>query len=214
MEKLAVALWNYKGGVGKSTISLILSQEGARRGLRVLALDLDRQKNFSDALALSGSYFPTLDVSTELNPDVADQPFDFYVLDLHPEMGKTEQAALRFADIVLAPMYNDFFSAANIGPVWEQTIETGKDRQQAAIIKNCVESSRTSLEIENAVNEEEYPTAGRIPRNGNIVRNIALGRPWWSAMNARQQKPFIELYDHIWRAYTNMLAGNLTNPWR
>ena len=206
MEKLAVALWNYKGGVGKSTISLILSQEGARRGLRVLALDLDKQKNLSDALALSESYFPTLHVSTELTPGVADQPFDFYVLDLHPEMGKTEQAA--------APMYNDFFSAANLGLVWEQTIETGKDRQQAAIIKNCVESSRTSLEIENAVNEEEYPTAGRIPRNGNIVRNIALGRPWWSAMNARQQKPFIELYDHIWRAYTNMLAGNLTNPWR
>lgn len=214
MEKLAVALWNYKGGVGKSTISLVLSQEGARRGLNVLALDLDRQKNLSDALALSASYFPTLKIVTELKPEVADQPFDFYVLDLHPEMGKTEKAALRFADIVLAPMYNDFFSAANLGLVWEQTIETGKDKQQAAIIKNCVENSRTAFEIEHAVNDEKYPTAGRIPRNGNIVRNIALGRPWWFAMNEKQQAPFVALYDRIMKAYQNMLDGNLKDPWR
>ena len=28
-EKLAVTLWNYKGGVGKSTLALILSQIAA-----------------------------------------------------------------------------------------------------------------------------------------------------------------------------------------
>ena len=108
MEKLAVALWNYKGGVGKSTISLILSQEGARRGLNVLAIDLDRQKNLSDALALSASHFPTIKVLTELKQEITEQPFGLYILDLHPEMGKTEKAALYFADIILAPMYNVF----------------------------------------------------------------------------------------------------------
>lgn len=214
MEKLAVALWNYKGGVGKSTISLILSQEGARRGLNVLAIDLDRQKNLSDALALSASHFPTIKVLTELKQEITEQPFDLYILDLHPEMGKTEKAALYFADIILAPMYNDFFSTANLGLVWEQTAATGKNKQQAAIIKNCVENSKTAYEIENAVNEEQYPTAGRIPRNGNIVRNIALGRPWWFTMNEKQQAPFIALYDNIMKAYKNMLEGNLIDPWR
>ena len=44
-EKLAVTIWNYKGGVGKSTISLILSQIAAQNNLKVLAVDLDEQKN-------------------------------------------------------------------------------------------------------------------------------------------------------------------------
>ena len=46
-EKLAVTVWNYKGGVGKTTISLILSQTAARQGLKVLAIDLDEQRNLS-----------------------------------------------------------------------------------------------------------------------------------------------------------------------
>ena len=41
-NNLAVTLWNFKGGVGKSTIALTLAQIAAASGLRVLAADLDR----------------------------------------------------------------------------------------------------------------------------------------------------------------------------
>ena len=33
-EKLAVTVWNYKGGVGKTTVSLILAEIAAKKGLR------------------------------------------------------------------------------------------------------------------------------------------------------------------------------------
>ncbi len=33
-DKLAVTIWNYKGGVGKTTVSLILSEIAAQEGLR------------------------------------------------------------------------------------------------------------------------------------------------------------------------------------
>lgn len=46
-QKLAVAIWNYKGGVGKSTIALVLAEIAAQQGLHVLALDLDEQTEFS-----------------------------------------------------------------------------------------------------------------------------------------------------------------------
>ena len=45
-----VSVINMKGGVGKSTITALLSQDAARRGFNVLAVDLDPQANLSQAL--------------------------------------------------------------------------------------------------------------------------------------------------------------------
>ena len=52
-DKLAVTFWIYKGGVGKSTLTLIISQIAAKEGLNVLVVDLDPQKNLSETLKLS-----------------------------------------------------------------------------------------------------------------------------------------------------------------
>ena len=40
-NNLAVTLWSFKGGVGKSTIALTLAEIAAASGLRVLAVDID-----------------------------------------------------------------------------------------------------------------------------------------------------------------------------
>ena len=50
---MIVTLWNYKGGVGKSTIALVLAKIAAYKGLRTLAVDLDDQHNFAHILSLS-----------------------------------------------------------------------------------------------------------------------------------------------------------------
>jgi len=49
-----VVLCNQKGGVGKSAVATLLAHHLARRGNRVLAIDLDHQGNFSKPLRLSG----------------------------------------------------------------------------------------------------------------------------------------------------------------
>lgn len=69
-EKLAVTVWNYKGGVGKTTISLIFAQTASRQGLKVLAIDLDEQKNLSEALKLSRHNFPSIETRTDLIPEM------------------------------------------------------------------------------------------------------------------------------------------------
>lgn len=51
MKTLVLA--NHKGGVGKSAVATLLAQYCARQGLRVLAIDLDHQGNFTSALAKS-----------------------------------------------------------------------------------------------------------------------------------------------------------------
>src|SRR5450755_882031 len=51
MKTLVLA--NQKGGVGKSAVATLLSHYFAHKGHRVLAIDLDHQGNFSNALQLS-----------------------------------------------------------------------------------------------------------------------------------------------------------------
>ena len=113
-EKLAVTIWNYKGGVGKSTISLILSQIAAQNNLKVLAIDLDEQKNLAETLKLSQSLFNSIEVRTELKDDFADEDFNFYVIDTHPSKDETITKALKFADIVLVPVLGGWL--ANTSP--------------------------------------------------------------------------------------------------
>ena len=48
-----LVLANQKGGVGKSAVATLLSHYFAQKGHRVLAIDLDHQANFSNALQLS-----------------------------------------------------------------------------------------------------------------------------------------------------------------
>ena len=52
MKTLVLA--NHKGGVGKSAVATLLAHFFVQRSLRVLAIDLDHQGNFSNPLQLSG----------------------------------------------------------------------------------------------------------------------------------------------------------------
>ena len=88
MEKLAVAVINHKGGVGKTTLSLILTQMALMKRHRVLAVDLDPQRNFTDALSFIRGYFKgSLRMKGALAPEDAEAPEDWIVLDCR-EIGR------------------------------------------------------------------------------------------------------------------------------
>lgn len=212
-EKLAVTVWNYKGGVGKTTISLILSQSAVRQGLKVLAVDLDEQKNLSEALKLSQHNFPSIEIRNELHPEYAQDDFDFYVIDTHPSKDDIVRSAMQFADIVLIPVLPDYLSIVNLRSVFDYVKSCGIGEGQIAIVKNVVTDFKLSSEIENVLDEQRYVSAGRLPRSNLLARNIASGNNWDKSMRPTQREPFINLYARVWKAYIRMLSGDFHNIW-
>lgn len=212
-EKLAVTVWNYKGGVGKTTISLILSQTAARQGLKVLAVDLDEQKNLSEALKLSQHNFPSIEIRNELHPEYAQDDFDFYVIDTHPSKDNNVKEAMQFADIVLIPILPDFLSIINLRPVFNYVKSCGVGDGQVAIVKNALTDFKLSYEIEKVLDEQSYVSVGRLPRSNILARNIASGDNWDKSMRQNQREPFINLYARVWKAYIRMLSGDFHNIW-
>ena len=213
-EKLAVTIWNYKGGVGKSTISLILSEIASQNGLRVLAVDLDEQKNLAETLRLSRSLFPTIEVRTELKEKFADEDFNFYVIDTHPSKDESVMSALKFADIVLVPVLGDYNSLINLRSVFDYVRNAGVGAGQVALVKNCITKSKVTAEVEATLDEQGYSTAGRLPRSNILVRNIASGDKWDKFMRTGQRVKFLDLYENICSAYREMIKGNFHNLWK
>lgn len=210
-EKLVICIWNYKGGVGKSTISLALAEIAAQKKLNVCVIDLDGQRNLSDALGFVGDIFPNISVQTKIPDELT---ADLCILDTRPEMSPNIRSAISFSDMVLVPVLGDFFSAANIGAVWQHTSEMGLHLAQTAMIENCFDNTATAREIDTALQQKGFSFAGRLPRNMNLVRNIAGGRPWNFSMDSRQQIPFLQLYFRIWKAYEKMCAGDFDSAWK
>ena len=53
---IVVSIINLKGGVGKTTIAALLARYAAKKGLKVLAVDIDPQSNLSQALMTENEY--------------------------------------------------------------------------------------------------------------------------------------------------------------
>ncbi|MCB0073327.1 MAG: ParA family protein [Caldilineaceae bacterium] len=94
MKTIAIA--NQKGGVGKTTVARNLAFFGIERGLRVLCVDLDPQKNFSKTLRALRER--TLgDQGDELKSLTGSALFDGDAIELRP-LECSENAALVAAD--------------------------------------------------------------------------------------------------------------------
>ncbi|MBQ6664090.1 MAG: ParA family protein [Synergistaceae bacterium] len=212
-EKLAVTVWNYKGGVGKTTISLILAEIAARKGLKVLAIDLDKQRNLSAMLELTNAPFSSIQVTHTLNDSLADEDFDFFVIDTHPAQNDDVLRALKFADIVLIPILCDYQSVINLAETFNFAYSAGLGKEQVALVKNCITGLRIIFDIEAAINRHSYPVAGRLPRCNTILRNLATGSRWDRGFHENQREPFYQLYDSVWSAYRDMRVGQFDKIW-
>jgi len=116
MQKQArlIAVTHPKGGVGKTTTSMILSAELAERGYRTLVADCDAQASASAwaNAAPEGKPFPAAVVNLSayagrVHREIQKQleNYDFIIVDCPPGLDSlSPQSAILIADLVIVPM--------------------------------------------------------------------------------------------------------------
>ena len=216
MEKIAVAVVNYKGGVGKTTLAVVLSQMSLIKRRKVLAIDLDPQENFKYALsyeAVRNQFGGSLEVRTAIEQDVDNVPADWIILDCPPVHGEAMRSALDFADISLIPVQADIFSLSNLDNLYSFATGLGLDKNQLPIVKVGYGQTALSQKLDAMIAEKGYPVAGQVPLNRLIPYNIASGRIWGTGFSAQARQPYERLYARIEEAYKRMLANNFDGAW-
>lgn len=210
-DKLAVALINHKGGVGKTTLACILTQIGLTKGLSVAAVDMDPQKNLSGVLELAADQpgYERLTVTDTLTDRA-----DFIIIDCPPALNDATAAVIDFADITLVPVMADIFSVSNLAPVYNFAQQREKSHEQTAIVKVGFDKRALVEMVASVIEETDYHVAGDVPINRLIPYNIALGNIWEHRIALTSRAAYYTLYDNIWYAYKNMLKGNFERAWR
>ena len=208
MSKIAVAVLNRKGGVGKTTVSVIISQIALIRHNKVLAIDLDPSRNFSDALGFMKNYFKdSLRIKDTLEDDDAGAEEEWIVIDCPPNLDEFSKHAIDFADIVLVPVRPDFFSLSNLGVMYNAAKKSGKEKAQLPLVKLGYDTSAMSKIANQIIAEREYPVAEDLPLHKHIPYNITSGRVWSSGLIARSRQPYEKLYDKILKAIDKLKDG-------
>ena len=208
MSKIAVAVLNRKGGVGKTTIAVILAEIALVRHNRVLAIDLDPSRNFSDALGFMKNYFrSSLRVKTTLEDSDADAPEEWIVIDCPPNLDDDSKHAIDFADIVIVPVRPDFFSLSNLGIMYSAARKMDKEKAQLPLVKVGYDNSVMTKIANQLISERDYPVAEDLPLHKHIPFNITSGRVWSTGLVARSRQPYEHLYDKIIVAADKLHSG-------
>ena len=216
MSKIAVAVLNRKGGVGKTTVSVILSQIALVRRNKVLAIDLDPSRNFSDALGFMKNYFKaSLKIKDTLEDDDAGADEEWIIIDCPPNLDESSKHAIDFADIIVVPVRPDFFSLSNLGVIYSIAKRAGKEKAQLPLVKVGYDSSSMSKIANQLIAEREYPVAEELPLHKRIPYNITSGLVWSTGLTANSRQPYEKLYEKILKAVDRLQDGiaNINEVW-
>lgn len=168
---LTICFTNQKGGVGKTTLSIHVAAELARRGMRVRLIDMDPQHSALDwseardahelgpLFALEGWPKPTI------HKHVAEKStgVDVLVIDAPPQTAELARSAMLAADLVVIPVQPSPYD------VWAAR-ETVKLLREAVLFKD-------SLKYAFAINRQ--------------IVNTAIGRDVRGALSEYEDVPVL-----------------------
>ena len=209
MSKIAVAVFNRKGGVGKTTIAVVLAELALMRRNRVLAVDLDPSGNFTSAFGfLKDSVFrDSFRVKSTLEPEDADAPEEWIVIDCSPALDDAARFAMDFSDITVLPVRPDYFSVYPIRMLETIAKKQGKTRSQLPLVKVGFDMSLMAKVVNQIIQEGGYPVAEDLPMHKSIPYNITTGRIWSMGLTARSRRPYERLYTKLTKAVERLSEG-------
>ena len=197
MSDIAVAVFNRKGGVGKTTIAVILAEIALVRGKSLLAIDLDPSKNFSSAFGFlkASGFKDSFRVKTELDDSDADAPEEWIVIDCPPALDDSSKHAIDFADITVIPVRPDYFSLTPLGLIDSLAEDKfGKSRSQLPLVKLGFDTSSMSKVANQVIAESGHPVAEDIALHRSIPYNITSGKIWSMGLAARYRLPYENMF--------------------
>lgn len=162
MSSRTIAVLNSKGGVGKTTVSMLLSAIIARTGRRVVVIDSDRQGSATlwAARGFDGQVEP-IDAGQDAVAIIKrlQEQYEFVVIDCPPNAeSDVTKAALSCSDLLLIPCRPaplDMQATAIVMAVCNQHYPNLPVR----VVLNCVPAPMTALARDMAIAiDEQWPT--------------------------------------------------------
>ena len=203
MSAKIIAVFNQKGGPGKTTVSIHIAGSAGLRGLRVLLVDMDRQATASKwvSMADENNPFPgsTINLAAmegkmhkELRNHVED--YDLIVIDCPPAMhSAAPSSAMLIADLALIPSQP---SPPDIWAAQEPKIlvEQAKTTNESLIVRQVINlvEGRSLIEqtmIEAMREDEDIPFLKSVIKRRSAYRECALNG---LTVHGLRAKPAIE----------------------
>jgi len=159
-----IAILNQKGGSGKTTISINMTEALRRQGKNVVLVDSDPQGSARDWAAAAeecpfpvvGIDRPTIDRDIKVITDR-----DFIIIDGAPQIANLAASAIKAADIVLIPVQPsglDVWATADMVDIIKQRIEITDGKLKAAfVINRVIKNTKIGNEILTVIADYGLP---------------------------------------------------------
>mgnify|MGYP001279368906 CR=1 FL=1 len=185
---------NPKGGVGKSTVATNLAGYFARRGLRTMLGDLDRQQSAQAWLALRPLALPRIETWHIGDDRVARLPpgVTHAVIDTPAALrGDLLRMALKSADRVIVPLQPSLFDIYATQAFLARLADKGllKEDGRVGVLGMRVDArTRAAEQLQRFVEGLGLPVLGFLRDTQNYVQAAAHGATLWDVTPSRVEK--------------------------
>ena len=207
---MKLAVFNNKGGVGKTTLSIILTQIAIMRNRKVLAVDQDEQANFYASLRYmkEKKMYPDLfRLDTVIKAEYLNNPsYDLMIIDCAPGFNAITNSAIQKADIILIPVRPDSYGLMHLFKVREKAGDY-KYLFQFPLVKVGFDSAQASQEALRKIAGKKYTVIGDLPLHARIPANISSNlEKWWDmGVPTTFRAPFEHLYTRLEKLYETLM---------
>lgn len=183
---MIITFANHKGGVGKTSLALVVAEGAIQNGFPVQLIDLDPQQNFKQLIT---AWNPDITVETKLPDAIKNNALT--IIDTPPGMGEATEKAIKQADRVVVPVDSHISSIQGISGV------LNKNPNIVIVLNKFRPESGYDQEVANYFQQEfvlkrmDHPISViTLPVNNFMTVNVSRSQMWNYGMRKKNQEQF------------------------